>query len=199
MNLLAFGSRVRWRSLWRRIGLWSLSLAIALSLWLAGPVSPARADLDNDRYDGNIFVVYAGNGSLVPPKLSLADSIRKQRPAIVVYYIDDSRDCKEFALVVSRLQRGYGRAASFIPIDVDSLLPRQEEYAPDDAGYYYAGVVPQVVVTDQDGEVVFNETGQVAYEAIDASLREVFELLPRSETLELKRRSFNEFNAELKE
>ena len=43
----------------------------------------------------------------------------------------------------------------------------------------------------------FDEQGQIPYEEVDDTLREVFDLLPRSESVELKRRSFNEFNYEL--
>ena len=40
-----------------------LSLVAALVL----VVSPVQAVLNDDRYDGNIYALYAGNGSLVPP------------------------------------------------------------------------------------------------------------------------------------
>ncbi|MGL6339366.1 MAG: thylakoid membrane photosystem I accumulation factor, partial [Waterburya sp.] len=43
--------------------------------------------------------------------------------------------------------------------------------------------------------VVYDGKGQVPYEEIDDVLREVFDLLPRSESVVLKRRSFNEFNS----
>ena len=38
---------------------------------------------------------------------------------------------------------------------------------------------------------------QVPYEKIDDKLREVFDLLPRTDSVQLKRRSFNELNSEL--
>lgn len=44
---------------------------------------------------------------------------------------------------------------------------------------------------------MFNETGVVSYEAIDDVMREVFDLLPRTESEELRRRPINEVNAEL--
>jgi hypothetical protein len=166
-----------------------------LSLLLCYPRN-AVADLNNDRYDGNIFVVYAGNGSLVPSRLTLAESLERKTPSILVYYLDDSSDCKQFAIVVSTIQEFYGRAASIIPINVDTI-PLQESYIPTETGYYYEGVVPQTVILNEDGEVVFNEKGQIPYEKIDDALRKVFDLLPRSESVELKRRSFNEFNTEL--
>jgi thiol-disulfide isomerase/thioredoxin len=161
-------------------------------------VPSAIAALNDDRYDGNIYMIYAGNGSLVPPKVTLADTLKQHKPAIVVFYADDSRDCKEYALVVSRLQEFYGRAANIIPVAIDSLGIKTE-YKPTEAGYYYSDVVPQTVIFNDQGKVVFNEKGQVPYEKMDDVLRPVFNLLPRSESVELKRRIVNEFNAELSE
>jgi hypothetical protein len=156
----------------------------------------ASASISDDRYEGNIYVLYAGNGSLVPPRLTLAESLKKETPAILVFYLDDSSDCKEYSLVVSRFQEYYGRAANLIPINVDTL-PVKSSYSLEEAGYYYEGVVPQTVVLDRKGKVVFNGKGQVKFEEVDDVLRKVFDLLPRSESVQLKRRSFNEFNGEL--
>lgn len=184
--------------LWKR--LFRLCLLVVL-LWgscsLMAP-SPALANLDDDRYDGNIFILYAGNGSLIPPTMTLEQSLKKKRPALLTFYVDDSSDCKKFAIVISQLQSYYGRAASFIPVDVDAL-PVKSSYAANEPGYYYEGAVPQTVLFDSDGKVVFNAQGQVAFEKLDDVLREVFDLLPRSESVELKRRSINEFSGELAE
>jgi thiol-disulfide isomerase/thioredoxin len=159
---------------------------------------PARAGLNDDRFDGNIFALYGGNGSLVPPRISLEQSMKQEKPALLVFYIEDSRDCKQFAPVVSQLQAPYGRAASFIPIDIDSI-PIKSNYEPTEPGYYYEGLVPQTVLIDQEGEVAFNEIGQVSYERVDDVFREVFDLLPRSESVELRRRPINEISTELSE
>lgn len=189
--------KISYQTLGQQVARLCLLSLITLFLSLACcQISPALANANDDRYDGNIFILYAGNGSLVPPRLSLAESFKREKPALLVYYIDDSSDCKEFSLVVSNLQAYYGRAASFIPVSVDSL-PVKSSYTPEEAGYYYDGLVPQTVILDQKGKVVFNGTGQVKFEAIDDVMREVFDLLPRSESVELKRRSFNEFNSEL--
>ncbi|PLZ97999.1 hypothetical protein CEN50_12970 [Fischerella thermalis CCMEE 5268] len=161
-------------------------------------MSPAFAGLKDDRYDGNIFVVYAGNGSLVPPRATLATALKEHKPALLVFYVDDSSDCKEYAIVVSRLQAFYGAATEIIPVNVDTILPTQT-YNSTEPGYYYSGAVPQIVLFDQSGKVVLNKTGQVPYEEVDDRLREVFDLLPRSQSVELKRRSFNELNSELTE
>jgi hypothetical protein len=181
---------------WQQLCLSVLICLLLITSSIFGWSSPAIASINDDRYEGNIFILFAGNGSLVPPRLSLAESLQRKMPALLVFYLDDSRDCKEFSIVVSRLQEYYGRAASFIPISVDSL-PLKSSYSQEEAAYYYKGVVPQTVLLDGDGQVVFNGKGQVKFEEVDDVLREVFDLLPRSESVELKRRSFNEFNSEL--
>lgn len=173
-----------------------LSLVAIFGCMLLLGTPAALAGLNDDRFDGNIFVLYAGNGSLVPPSLTLAESLKREKPALLVFYVDDSSDCKRYTTVVSQLQAPYGRAASFIPVDIDSL-PLKSTYKPTEAGYYYEGLVPQTVLIDQKGKVVLNETGQVAYERVDDAFREVFDLLPRAKSVELKRRTVNEFNTEL--
>ncbi len=174
-------------------------LAIALLIAVSGisGIAPAHASLTTDTFDGNIFPLYAGNGSLVPPRTTLDKSLkRSDRPTILSFYIDDSKDCKQYASVLTQLDAYYGRAADLIFLSVDTIPPK-ESYEPTEPGYYYAGYVPQTVIFNQEGSVVFNETGQAPFEAMDNVLREVFDLLPRSESVELKRRSINEVNTEL--
>ncbi len=156
--------------------------------------TPAQAAINDDRFDGNIFVLYAGNGSLVPPRFGLADSLRTKKPAVLVFYLDDSKDCKQFAGVVSQLQADYGRAASLIPISVDSLL--SQHYPQTEPGYYYSGKVPQTVVLNGAGKVVFNEVGNTSFDQIDVALRQVFNRPARTGG-QLEQRSFNEFNSEM--
>ena len=183
----------RLKLLLKQLTLALLLLLISLSWFLS---APAWAGINDDKYEGNIYILYAGNGSLVPPRLSLSQSLQRKMPTVLVYYVDDSKDCKQFSVVVSRIQEFYGRAANIMPITIDSL-PLKANFTPEEPGYYYEGAVPQTVILNQEGKVVFNETGLIKYEAIDDVLREVFNLLPRSESVELKRRSFNEFSSEL--
>ena len=175
---------------WRRLAICLLSLIVSLAIW----TTPAWASINDDRYEGNIFVLFGGNGSLVPPRMDLPTSLEREKPAIIVFYVDDSSDCKQFSIVVTRLQEFYGRAASIIPVSVDSFIDK-DKYSPDEPAYYYSGVVPETVILDQKGKVVYDGKGQVAYEEMDDALREVFDLLPREESEVLKRRSFNEFNS----
>lgn len=172
----------------------SCLLILSCLLFLGMP--SALAGINDDHFDGNIFVLYSGNGSLVPPKISLATSLEQKKPVLLAFYVDDSSDCKQYAFVISRLQEFYGRAANFIPINVDAILPKSS-YKPNEPGYYYEGVVPQVLLFSQSGEVVLNKKGQVPFEQVDDTFREIFDLLPRSKSVELKRRLVNEFNTEL--
>lgn len=176
-----------------RISFFASLIALLVCLGLPGV---AWAGLDDDRYDGNIFALYAGNGSLVPPRVTLAQSLQQDKPTLLTFYIDDSADCKKFSSVISQLQAPYGRVANFIPVMADSI-PVKAQYDPTESGFYFEGAVPQTLVLDAAGTVRLNETGYVSYEAIDDVMREVFDLLPRSESVELRRRSVNEVNSEL--
>ncbi|MEG3974421.1 thylakoid membrane photosystem I accumulation factor [Microcoleus sp. herbarium8] len=173
-----------------------LTVAIAFNLILFAGTTPAFASLTDDRFDGTIYALYAGNGSLVPPKVKLTDSFKRNKPALLVFYTDDSRDSKQYAIVVSQLQEFYGREADIMPISVDSLPPQPSPELTE-PGHYYEGFVPQTVILDQSGKVVFNEKGQIPFEQVDDAFRKVFDLLPREKSLPLKRRVVNELNVEL--
>ncbi|WP_179228428.1 thylakoid membrane photosystem I accumulation factor [Leptolyngbya ohadii] len=172
-----------------------LSLLLGLIVFCAH-TAPAIALLTDDRFDGNIFPLYAGNGSLVPAKITLAEAFKNDKPTLLMLYVDDSVDCKEFSIVVSRIDGLYGWAMNMIPLSIDAL-PIKDSYSPDEPGYYYKGYVPQTVIFDQSNKIVLNEKGSIPIEKIDDVLREVFNLLPRSESTELRRRSVNEVSTEL--
>ena len=170
-----------------------LMLVFNLLLW---GTPQAQAALNDDKFDGNIFVLYGGNGSLVPARTPLAESLKREKPAFLVFYVDDSSDCKKYATVVSRLQEPYGRVANFIPVNID-ILPSQPSDKLTEASHYYKGLVPQTVLIDQKGKVILDEVGQLSYEQVDDAFRQAFDLLPRSQSVELKRRIVNEINTEL--
>jgi hypothetical protein len=175
---------------WSQLAFSLLVVIASFAIWTV----PVSATINDDRYEGSVYVLFGGNGSLVPPRMDLPTSLKREKPAILVFCVDDSRDCKQFSIEVTRLQEFYGRAASIIPVSVDSFID-QDKYSPSEPAYYYHGLVPETVILDQKGKVVYDGTGQVAYEEMDDVLRKVFDLLPRSESTVLKRRSFNEFNA----
>ena len=131
-------------------------------------VSPAQAVLNDDNYDGNIYALYAGNGSLVPPANTLEETLAEQRTAVIVYYLDDSAVSKRFAPVVSELQRLWGRGIDLLPLTID----------------------PQ-------GEVVFDQDGQVSLVAINEAISRATGLpAPDLPTID-QEGSFNEVNIEV--
>jgi hypothetical protein len=159
-------------------------------------VQPAQAGLTDDNFDGEIFALYAGNGSIVPPKNDLLATVKQGKAAVMVFYVDDSRDCKEFSIKVSNLQGLYSKVTNFIPVRVDSI-PAQETYEKTDPGYYYKGYVPQTVIFDPQGNVKFDEGGQASFESMDDVMRSIFDLLPREQSSALQRRPLNEISGEL--
>jgi hypothetical protein len=172
-------------------------LMVVIAVWFLG-ASPVLAGLMDDHYDGNIFPLYAGNGSLVPPRVTLAESFQRDKPTLLVLYVNDSQDCKVYSTVLSQLDAYYGRVADFIFVNFDSIAPKAQ-YAPDEPGYYFQGFLPQTVVFDAAGKVLLNQAGVLPFEQIDDVFRETFDLLPRSESVELRRRAVNEVNVELVE
>lgn len=194
MNLSLLHSPIKVIRNWQRFCTWFL-LLLGCLFFIAMP--SALAGINDDSFEGNVFVLYGGNASLVPAKTTLERALQQnERATVLVLYLDDSRDCKQYAPVVSRLQAFYGRATNIIPVNADAI-GLKSTYTPTEAGYYYQGVLPQVVIFNQAGKVVLNEKGRVPYEQIDDTLREVFDLLPRSESVELKRRHVNELSSEL--
>ena len=170
-----------------------LVAALLLLAVLAWP-GTARASLDNDRYDGNIFALYAGNGSLVPPRLSLADALGEQRVTVLVYYLDDSAASKQFSGVVSELQRVWGNTIELLPLVTDPLQGRADG-GPTDPLHYWRGTIPEVVVLGGDGHVELQASGQVELAAIHNALSRSTGLPLPPALAERMAVSFNELNA----
>jgi len=170
----------------------ALSLLAALLL----VVAPAQAVLNDDRYDGNIYALYAGNGSLVPPANPLSDSLDQGRTAVIIYYLDDSAVSKRFAPVVSELQRLWGRSIDLLPLTIDPLQGR-EATGPADPASYWHGSIPQVVVIGPDGKVMFDQEGQVLLSDINVAISQATGI-PAPDLPSLDQEgSFNEVNIEV--
>jgi hypothetical protein len=188
-----------WAQPARWFALLALLVLVAISSLLAA--SPAYASLENDRYDGNIFALYAGNGSLVPPRSSLAQALEEKRVAVVIYYLDDSSVSKRFAPVVSELQRIWGNSIELIPLVTDPLRPGGKAAAadlpPGDPSRYWSGLIPQVVVFDRSGNVVFDASGQVEVDAINGAVSKATDLPLPALSGQGSTRSFNELNSEV--
>lgn len=174
-----------------------LALALLLLLPVTLPAPPARAALDNDTYDGNIYALYAGNGSLVPPRGSLAQALKDGRPAVVVYYLDDDAASKRFAPVVSELQRLWGNTIELLPLVTDPLQNRPDG-GPSDPAHYWRGFTPQVVVFGADGQVLLDAEGPVELDAINEAVSTATGIpLPEEFRGSTSTVSINELNAEV--
>ena len=169
-----------------------LRLLLSLSVALLLLVRPAHAVLNDDSYDGNIYALYAGNGSLVPPTSTLQESRAANRTSL-----DASAVSKRFAPVVSELQRLWTRSIDLLPLTTDELQGREGEAAVDDPARYWNGRIPQVVVIAPDGRVVLDQDGQVPLASINAAIAEATGLpAPELPAINPEGR-FNEVNIEV--
>jgi len=183
------------RSLWTRLAAWLTTTALGLALML-GQAGLAQAALTTNSYDGNIYALYAGNGSLVPPRSTLEQAFNAHRVAVVVYYLDDASASKRFAPSVSELQRLWGNSVELIPLAVDPLQNRPDQGLNDPAHYWH-GRIPQVVVFDPDGQVLFDAEGQVSLAAINGAVSAATGIAIPDEFKTSTLVSINELNAEV--
>lgn len=189
---MIFGDGIR--PSWRRIGQQCVCILI-LVFCLAGfgmsLYQDAIAGINDDEFDGNIFILYASNAALVPPKVNLAAAMKKEMPTLIMFYSDDSQECKQNALVLTQLQAEYRRDLNFMPMMVDAINARRD-YEPTEAQYYYNGqFVPQFVLVDATGQTILNQNGKMTFEELDDPIRNLLGLDPRTEPLVLDRPLFS--------
>jgi hypothetical protein len=130
----------------------------------------------------------------VPPRMTIEQSLAIGRPAMVVYYIDDSADCKRFSPILNYTQGLYSKAISLIPVAVDSIMLNEAEPSPE--AQLYRGTVPQTVLVNAAGEVVFDQEGLMPFETVDAELRKMLGLAPAPKDFKVRStdRAINEIN-----
>ena len=165
------------------------SLLILFILYV-NPVSSAR---DTNSYDGNIFPIYAGNGSLVPPQSTLSESLKNERTSVLVFYLDDSSTSKEFAPVVSGIKLLWSSSVDLIPISIDEI-DNEETKTITEAGFYWHGKIPQLVIIDGKGNVLLDKEGQVSFDDINEAITKGTGL--KKPNFDLTVKSFNEYNSE---
>ncbi len=168
-------------------------LFIILLIILSINVSPVFSARNTNSYDGNIFPIYAGNGSLVPPSTTLKESLENKRTSVLVFYLDDSASSKEFAPVVSGIKLLWSSSVDLIPLTTDELQNKNTD-DPTNPAHYWHGFIPQVVVIDSEGNVILDQDGQVSIESINSAITTSTGLKPPSFSISIK--SFNEYNSE---
>ncbi len=139
---------------------------LSLLLWITPPAMAAR---NTNTYDGNIFALYAGDGALVPPHVSLAEALAEQRPVLLAFFLDDSSASKNFAPLLSDLEGRWGKVVEVIALASDpfSVNPKAE---PSDPSHYWRGTVPQLLVLDGQGKVLYDVDGVMESAEIEAAL-----------------------------
>ncbi len=156
-------------------------------------IAPVHAARDTDSFDGNIFPIYAGNGSLVPPQSTISQSLKNNRTTVIVYYLDDSATSKAFAPVVSGLKLLWKSSIDLIPLTTDDLQGIQTDDKTNPA-YYWHGKIPQIVVMNGKGQVILDEDGQVSIDKINKAISEASGLEQPDFKISIK--SFNEYNSD---
>ena len=156
-------------------------------------VNPVYSARDTNSYDGNIFPIYAGNGSLVPPPSTLSEALKNERTSVLVFYLDDSATSKEFAPVVSGIKLLWSSSIDLIPLSIDEI-DNEEKKNFNDPGYYWHGKIPQLVILDGKGNVLLDKEGQVSFDEINDAITLATGLEKPDFNLTVK--SFNEYNSE---
>ena len=176
---------------------------ITLRNWLAAllaavvfllPLSPVQAARGTDSYDGNIFALYAGDGALVPPRLSLAEALAGEKPIVLAFYLDDSAASKDFAPLLSDLDGRWGRVTEVIalpsdPYSVDAKAPLS------DPSHYWRGTVPQLLVLSSGGKVLYDVDGRMDVGKIEQALSDATGIALPDDQAERSSTSFNEINS----
>ena len=165
-----------------------ISLILMFSL-----VLPSQAARDTDSFDGNIFPIYAGNGSLVPPASSLKQSLKNKRTSVIIFYLDDSSTSKIFAPVVSGIKLLWSSSIDIIPLTIDEIQGVKTN-DPTEEGYYWHGKIPQTIVINGNGQVIMDEEGQVPIEDINQAISKATGQKPPEFKVNIK--SYNEYNSE---
>jgi hypothetical protein len=162
-----------------------LTLVLALA-------APAQAARDTNSYDGNIFALYAGDGALVPPHLSLADAMAAKRPVLLAFFLDDSAASKEFAPLLSDLSGRWGKVVELIALPSDPYQVNPKAAA-GDPSHYWRGTVPQLLVLNNEGTVLLDVDGRMDPSEIEAALSKATGLSISGG--ERRSTSFNEINS----
>ena len=171
--------------------LYNLIILIYLLTNINIPVYGSRI---SDSYDGNIFPIYAGNGSLVPPQTSLKESIQNKRVSILFFYLDDSADSKALAPLIAGLDLIWKNNIDIIPLTTDELQ-NKDFTDPLEEGYYWNGLIPQTIILDETGTVKFDKNGLLDLDEVNKVISEIIGISLEDSSFTVE--SFNEYNSQI--
>ena len=164
-------------------------LLLSIFLILNGPVNASRT---TDSYDGNIFPIYAGNGSIVPPQTSLKESIENERISILFFYLDDSADSKALVPIISGLDLIWRNNIDIIALTTDELQGKEFNDIKEE-GYYWNGYIPQTVLIDGKGNIKYDKNGLINIDEINKIIGEIKGIDIEDNSFSVE--SFNEYNS----
>ena len=155
---------------------------------------PAYGSRITDSYDGNIFPIYAGNGSLVPPQTTLKESIQNKRVSLLFFYLDDSADSKALAPVIAGLDLIWKNNIDIIPLTTDELQNKDfnDKF---EEGFYWNGYIPQTIILDETGSVRFDKNGLLDLDEVNKVISEIKGI--KIEDASFSVESFNEYNSQI--
>jgi len=164
-------------------------LLISILFLLNSPVNAART---TDSYDGNIFPIYAGNGSIVPPQTSLKESIDNHRISLLFFYLDDSADSKAVVPIISGLDLIWRNNIDIIALTTDELQGNEFNDIREE-GYYWNGFIPQTVLIDEDGNIRYDKNGLIDIDEINKIIGKLKGIDIEESSFSVE--SFNEYNS----
>lgn len=157
----------------------------------------ANASRDTNSYDGNIFPIYAGNGAIVPPQTNLQESLKNKRVAVLFFYLDDSSNSKAMAPIISGLDLIWRNNIDIIALTTDELQDKEKSSLPNEPNYYWNGLIPQTIIIDNNGEVIYDQNGMVNIDELNNVIGEL-KGIDINDT-EFSVESFNEYNSIISE
>ena len=164
-------------------------ILISILFFLNCAVNAART---TDSYDGNIFPIYAGNGSIVPPQTSLRESIENERISLLFFYLDDSADSKALVPIISGLDLIWKNSIDIIALTTDELQGKEFKDIKEE-GYYWNGYIPQTVLINPKGNIVYDKNGLIDIDEINKIIGEIKGIDIEDSSFSVE--SFNEYNS----
>ncbi len=156
--------------------------------------SSVYASRSSDSYDGNIFPIYAGNGSIVPPQTTLRESIKNKRISILFFYLDDNADSKALAPAISGLELIWRNTIDIIALTTDEIQNKLQD-DPKEENFYWNGLIPQTVILDDEGNVKYDKNGEINIDEINKIISDLKGIDYDESSFSIE--SFNEYNSRI--
>ena len=153
----------------------------------------ANASRDNNSYDGNIFPIYAGNGSIVPPLTTLQESLKNKRVSVLFFYLDDSSDSKAMAPIISGLDLIWKNNIDIIALTTDELQDKKKSDNPNEPNYYWNGLIPQTIIINSFGQVKYDKNGTISIDELNKVIGDLKGIDIKDSEFSVE--SFNEYNS----